>query len=34
MTTKPQKTSPVKINFLVDSAIFVAFLVALEPRPA
>ncbi len=32
MTTKPQKTSPVKINFLVDSAIFVAFLVALEPR--
>ena len=32
MTTKTQKTSPVKINFLVDSAIFVAFLVALEPR--
>jgi len=32
MTTKTQKISPVKTNFLVDIAIFVAFLVALEPR--
>ena len=32
MTTKQKKTSPVKTNFLVDIAIFVAFLVALEPH--
>ena len=32
MTTKTQKISPVKTNFLVDIAIFLAFLVALEPH--
>jgi len=32
MTTQTKKTSPVKTNFLVDIAIFVAFLIALEPR--
>ena len=31
-TTKTHKTSPVKTNFLIDIAIFVAFLVALEPH--
>lgn len=30
--TKKRKTSPVKVNYLVDLAIFVAFLVAMDPR--
>lgn len=32
METKAKKTNPVKVNFLVDLAIFVAFLVALDPH--
>lgn len=30
--TKSHKTSPVKINYLVDLSIFVAFLVGMNPR--
>ena len=32
MTTKTRKTSPVKTNFIVDIALFVAFLVAFDPH--
>ena len=30
--TKSHKTNPVKINYLVDLSIFVAFLVGMNPR--
>lgn len=32
MSDKIRKTSPVKTNYLVDLAIFIAFLVAMDPR--
>jgi cytochrome b len=32
MESKHKKTNPVKVNFLVDLAIFVAFLAALDPH--
>lgn len=32
MTTKTRKTSPVKTNFIIDIALFVAFLVAFDPH--
>ena len=32
METKKTRTNPVKVNYLVDIAIFIAMLVALEPR--
>lgn len=31
-TTRTNKTNPVKVNFLVDLVIFIAFLIALDPR--
>ena len=31
-STRINKTNPVKVNFLVDLVIFIAFLIALDPR--
>lgn len=31
-STRTNKTNPVKVNFLVDLVIFIAFLIALDPR--
>lgn len=31
-TTQVRKTNPVKVNYLVDLSIFIAFLVALDPH--